>query len=176
MMIASVLMLSVVPCTAGPGDDAVCTALLEDERTQMADYDLDVELGQLRLAAFEKIYELVDGLRKHEAIEQMAWLKARHDRDAARLELDLTPFIPIAGQYRVRVVPTAGRVEVGDEVLLQAGQESTPGTLRRTPGAKESPDTFDVNRTAAVTEDSDVRLSLVLRGRPCAGVVLIRAR
>ena len=43
MMIASVLMLSVVPCAASPGNDTVCAALLEDERTQMADYELDVE-------------------------------------------------------------------------------------------------------------------------------------
>ncbi len=87
VVIAVVLSLGFVPGAAG-ADDAVCVALLEDERTQLADYELDVELAQARLAAFEKIYRLIDGLWQHEAIERLIWLEARHDRDSARLELE----------------------------------------------------------------------------------------
>ena len=76
------------PLVAGADDTAVCTALLDDERIQLADYGLEVELAQSRLAAFEKICTLVDGLWEAEAIPRMTWLEARHDRDAARLDLE----------------------------------------------------------------------------------------
>ncbi len=87
VVIAVLLLPALVPCAAG-ADDAVCVALLEDERVQLADYALEVELAEARLAAFEKIYALIDGLWQHEAIERLIWLEVRHDRDGARLELE----------------------------------------------------------------------------------------
>ncbi len=87
VVIAVLLLLALVPCAA-VADDAVCVALLEDERVQLQDYELDIELRQARLVAFEKIYALVDGLRQHAAIERLIWLEAQHDRDGARLELE----------------------------------------------------------------------------------------
>jgi hypothetical protein len=81
------------PVAAGVDDAAMCTALLEEERMQLADYALEVELARSRLAAFEKICVLVDGLWEAEAIPRMTWLEARHDRDAARLDLEAARLI-----------------------------------------------------------------------------------
>jgi hypothetical protein len=114
VMVASLLMLSVVPCDAGLGDDAVCTALLEDERAQMADYELEVELAQSKLAAFEKIYELIDSLRKQEAIEKMTWLKAQHDRDAARLGLERARLILARQQSHIERIRLGCAAPDGD--------------------------------------------------------------
>lgn len=100
-----------------------------------------------------------------------SWSASEFDQGRAELEIDLTPFIPEAGQYRVRFKIPGGKVSIRDEALLQQGQASTPGILKSVEGAA---DTFHISRTAAVTEEADIRLKVILDGRACPGVVLIR--
>jgi len=93
--------------------------------------------------------------------------------DRLTLTVDLTPFVDEAGQWQVQFRKVAGDEALGvqDEVLFQAGQASAPGILRRT-GNTES--TFDISRTAVVTEETDIQLRVTLMGRDTAGVILIR--
>ena len=90
----------------------------------------------------------------------------------AALDGDLTPFIPEAGQYRVRFEPIGGKPGIEEARLFQQGQESNPGILRRVEGAAGL---FHISRTAVVTAEADIRMSVVLSGEPCSGAVLIGA-
>lgn len=91
---------------------------------------------------------------------------------AIRLDVDLTPHIKEAGQWRIRFEPLGSAdILLRDGILFQAGQAATPGILTRVDGA---PDTFNLNRTAVVTEEADIRLRVVVEGAPCSGAVLIR--
>jgi len=89
--------------------------------------------------------------------------------------VDLTPFIREAGQWQVQFRKVAGDEDITltDEVLLQSAQASAPGVLRRN---GEMANTFDISRTAVVTEESDIRLQVNLSGRGTEGVILIRHR
>lgn len=102
------------PVVAETGADAVCAALIDDEQTQLADYELDVELAQSRLAAFEKICSLINDLWEREAIERMIWLRARHDRDAARLELERARLILARQQSHVDQLRLGCDASAGD--------------------------------------------------------------
>jgi hypothetical protein len=119
--IAMLLMLASTPF-ALPDDTAVCVAMLDDERVQLADHELKVELAKLRLAAFEKICDLVDGLWEEQAIERMIWLEARHDRDASRLELE---------RARLILERQQGLVERLRSVCGGEGEKAVPEARRR---------------------------------------------
>ncbi|MBN2308617.1 MAG: alpha-L-fucosidase [Candidatus Hydrogenedentes bacterium] len=103
-----------------------------------------------------------------------AWARAAFEGRKAAIEIDLTPFITEPGQYQVQFKTVDGRrPRCEEEVLLQSGQASAPGILRRTEGEQN---TFDVNRTAVITDQADIRLKVVLNGKPSEGIVLIRQR
>lgn len=91
--------------------------------------------------------------------------------------VDLSAHIPQPGQYEVRIEKTdgSGDFRVDKAVLLYEGEEATPELLTRL----EAPNTFNVNRTAQVTQEtsSKLRLELVPEGSAdCQGRVLIRPR
>jgi hypothetical protein len=65
----------------------LCRLVLETEQFDLEDDRLALELAQSNFAAFEEIYKLIEGLWRHEAIPRMTYLEAKHDRDAAELDL-----------------------------------------------------------------------------------------
>ena len=86
--------------------------------------------------------------------------------------INLAPHIPEPGQYRVTLITAGGKeVALCDELLLQQGQVSAPGILRRVDGVKNM---LHISRTAAVTRETCVRLRMTIKGDPCPGVVLIK--
>lgn len=101
-----------------------------------------------------------------------AWNAADWKNGKSVLEVNLTPHIPIAGQYEVKFQLAAGTgpVKLTDEVLLQSGQESAPGVLTR----REEPLCYNVNRTAVITKEADIRLKVSIEAPGTQGVLLIR--
>jgi len=100
------------------------------------------------------------------------WTRDDFDQGKAVLNLDLTPYITEAGQYQVRFQTTDDSdIRFQDEVLLQAGQASAPGMLRRVDDEKNA---FSISRTAVVTERADIRLHLTVVSEASDGIVLIR--
>ena len=100
------------------------------------------------------------------------WTRDDFDQGKAVLNLDLTPHITEAGQYQVRFQTTDDSdIRFEDEVLLQAGQASAPGMLRRVDDEKSA---LSISRTAVVTERADIRLHLTVAGEASEGIILIR--
>jgi hypothetical protein len=86
--------------------DSLCPAAIDEERRELEELRLGVDLGRSNVAAFEKIYELVEGLWKADATDRMTWIRAKYDRDAARLALEEADWIvrrqeALLEQYRI---------------------------------------------------------------------------
>ena len=64
----------------------LCRLLLQEERSERDDLELDVELAGTELVAAEEIFGLLDRLWKEDAVERILYLAGKHDRDAAKLE------------------------------------------------------------------------------------------
>ena len=102
---------------------------------------------------------------------------ARVFTTAAPLTLDLSPFILKPGQFEVKFEQTGGQhsFRIAETTLLYEGEVATPGLL--TP--LTVPNTFNVNRTAQVTQETSSVLKVELAakdGSDCAGTVWIRSR
>lgn len=80
----AVLFLAAAPAPAEPGDTyLLCPLVLEQERDDVEEMRLQVELAESRLAEAEQILGLVERLREDDAIERIVYLAAKHDRDVA---------------------------------------------------------------------------------------------
>lgn len=66
----------------------VCELVLHDQLTQLADARIAVDLARSDFAAYERIFAMIQGLRDAKTLPEMDYLKARYDRDAARLTLE----------------------------------------------------------------------------------------
>ena len=64
----------------------VCELVLADRRLERDDLDLDVQLTLSDREASGKIFDLVEALWKNDAIEKIIYLRAKHDRDATRID------------------------------------------------------------------------------------------
>jgi hypothetical protein len=84
----SALLLAADPVAADDPTLMVCPLALAEERTDLQDAALEVELARSALTAYEKIYEQVAELAAADAIDRMTYLRTRYDRDAARLALE----------------------------------------------------------------------------------------
>lgn len=87
------------------------------------------------------------------------------------MEFDLTPFITEVGQWQVQFQSNS-KIRISDQVLYQSGQASTTGILKRD---RKNKNTFNINRTAVITERADIRLKLKMKGDG-TGRVVIRKR
>ena len=85
---------------------AFCELVLHEERLELKDWELELNLARSDFAAFEKIFKLIDELWKDKVIERMAYLGTKHDRDAAKLALERADLIvdrqeALIEQYRL---------------------------------------------------------------------------
>ncbi len=85
---------------------AFCELVLHEERLELKDWELELNLARSDFAAFEKIFKLIDELWKDKVIERMAYLGSKHDRDAAKLALERADLIvdrqeALIEQYRL---------------------------------------------------------------------------
>jgi hypothetical protein len=68
--------------------DAVCDLLIHEERAELEDAQLSVSLARSTYAAYERVLEMIEGLWQADAIERMAYIEAKFDRDSALLTLE----------------------------------------------------------------------------------------
>ena len=101
-----------------------------------------------------------------------AWTPADFNSDRARLDINLAGSITEAGQWELQFLPAkdTDSLKLSDGILLQQGQESVVGALSRKEG---KPNTYNINRTAVVTEDARIRFQVTVSGSR-SGVVLLR--
>ena len=86
---ASILcaLIQVSAAAADEVDHAVCALILHEERGDVEDAELAVDLAESHLAAAESIFELVDALWKEELIERLNYLFAKHRIDVAVIDV-----------------------------------------------------------------------------------------
>jgi hypothetical protein len=85
------LILATLGSSAALAENAtnpLCTLVQREERLHLEAYELESGRADTRLAAEEQIFTLVDALWKDGLIERITHLKAKHDRDVARIDVD----------------------------------------------------------------------------------------
>jgi hypothetical protein len=92
----------------------ICPLVAHEEAVELEDAQLAVELARSSVAAFDKIYGLIAGLYKAEAIDRMRYLRAKYDRDAAKLSLERADLVlarqeALIGQLTILCEETDGR-------------------------------------------------------------------
>jgi hypothetical protein len=83
-----------------------CDLLIYEELSELEDARIAVDLAKSDFAAYERIFEMIEGLWKAKTIPHMAYIEAKYDRDAARLELEKADLIlerqsVLVQQYRL---------------------------------------------------------------------------
>jgi hypothetical protein len=71
----------------------LCDLVIYEEMSELEDARISVDLAKSDFAAYEKIFEMIEGLWKAETIPYMAYVEAKYDRDAARLVLEQADLI-----------------------------------------------------------------------------------
>lgn len=102
-----------------------------------------------------------------------AWSPQDFQTGKARLEIDLSPFIPRPGQYEVQFERSDGHAtfEIEKIELFYEGERATPSLLTQL----DEPNRFNVNRTAQITDETRSTLRVVLSAAQAfGGKVLIR--
>jgi len=84
----------------------VCEVAIYEEMSELADARADVDLARSDFAAYEKIFDMIKGLWDAKTIAEMDYIKAKYDRDAAKLTLERNDFIlerqgALVEQYRL---------------------------------------------------------------------------
>ena len=99
---AAVLVIGNVPADAAERIlEPACELAIYEERVELEDMQLEVELAESNLAAFETVFDLINRLWKAEAIERLAFLRAKYDFDAARLALERADLLRLRQQALV---------------------------------------------------------------------------
>jgi hypothetical protein len=84
----------------------VCQVVIYDERTELEDARVAVDLAKSSFAAYERILKMIEGLWEAKTIPRMDYIKAKYDRNAAQLELERADLIleiqaALREQYRL---------------------------------------------------------------------------
>lgn len=66
----------------------LCRLLLHEDQRERDDLQLELTLARSTLAAHEEIFVLYDGLWKIQGIERLVYLRGKHDRDLAQIEVE----------------------------------------------------------------------------------------
>jgi hypothetical protein len=103
---ALLAIVCVMPARAQDVTGPVCDVTIYKELSELADARADVDLARSDFAAYEKIFDMVKGLRDAHTIPEMDYLKARFDRDSAKLTLEKYDLIlerqgALVEQYRL---------------------------------------------------------------------------
>jgi outer membrane protein TolC len=106
--LAFVMVLAASAISAGAQDlsSPVCDVVIYDEQTELEDARNNVDLAKSDFAAYVRIFEMIEQLWKSGTVPQMDYIKAKYDRDAARLKLEKADLIldrqsALVEQYRL---------------------------------------------------------------------------
>ena len=95
-----------VPTIAQDLPASVCEAAIHEENIELDDYKIAVDLAESNYEAYLKIFKMIEGLYSANTIPRMDYVKAKYDRDAAKLELERSNLIlerqgALVEQYRL---------------------------------------------------------------------------
>jgi outer membrane protein TolC len=106
--LAFVMVLAASAISAGAQDlsSPVCDVVIYDEQTELEDARNAVDLAKSDFSAYVKIFEMIRKLWESGTVPQMDYLKAKYDRDAAKLKLERADLIldrqsALVEQYRL---------------------------------------------------------------------------
>jgi len=83
------VLLPAPPAMAQDGFDGLCPLFLQQERTELEDLELAVQLDETRLVVDEEIFVLLEGLWQNDLVGRLPYLSAKHRRDVAENGVEL---------------------------------------------------------------------------------------
>jgi len=100
------LAASVLPSPAQDLSVPVCNVVVYDEQSELEDAAIALELARSSFGTYEKIFEMIRKLWEAGTVPSMDYIKAKYDRDAARLTLEKANLIlerqsSLVEQYRL---------------------------------------------------------------------------
>jgi hypothetical protein len=100
------LAASAMPVTAQDLPASVCEVVIHDELAELEDARINIDLAKSTFAAYEKILQMLESLWAAGTVPRMDYLKAKYDRDAAKLALEASDLIlerqaALVEQYRL---------------------------------------------------------------------------
>jgi len=106
---SAVLMVFFIAASPSVAQDLsahICEVVIYDENTELQDSMLAVDLARSNFAAYKRIFEMIEGLWEGRTIPRMDYIEAKHDLDAARLDLERAGLIldrqdALVEQYRL---------------------------------------------------------------------------
>ena len=108
LLLLTVLLaiVCVTPASAQNVPAPVCEVAIYEELSELADARAAVDLARSDFAAYEKIFDMIKGLWDAKTIPDMDYMKAKYDRDAAKLTLEKNDLIlerqgALVEQYRL---------------------------------------------------------------------------
>ena len=104
-----ILLAGSTGALSGEPRPPLCDLALQEERLELDEFRLALELARSGLAAYEKIYLLIEELWENDATERMIYLEARFDRDAARVALDRADLMVLRQQALIEYYRLACR-------------------------------------------------------------------
>ncbi|MBN2242392.1 MAG: hypothetical protein JW793_06855 [Acidobacteria bacterium] len=101
-----VLCISAVSGTSQDLSGPVCEVVIHDENAELEDFRINADLARANFEAYQKIFRMIEGLWKGQAIPRMDYIEAKYDQDAARLELERSGLVlerqtALVEQYRL---------------------------------------------------------------------------
>jgi hypothetical protein len=81
-------IVCVMPSSAQDVPTPVCDVTIYKELSELADARAAVDLARSDFSAYEKIFDMITGLWNAGTIPEMDYLKAKYDRDGAKLTLE----------------------------------------------------------------------------------------
>jgi len=185
------VLLPAPPAMAQDGFDGLCPLFLQQERTELEDLELAVQLDETRLVVAEEIFFLLEGLWQNDLVGRLPYLSAKHRRDVAENGVELARRRidrqqAAVEQYRLvcsaapeheqtsddrraleeahqRYLDADCRVRTLDVTVFEIDLAATRGALPAV-GASREVQRIDVNATGQVFPDTRAR-SLTLMSR-----------
>jgi hypothetical protein len=114
------VLLSPLPAAAQGDLTGLCALFLQQQQTELEDFELAVEADETRLQVAEELFGLLDDLWRNDIAERLFYLGVKHRRDAADVNLQRSRRLlerqqAAVEQYRLACsVPTAQEGTSGD--------------------------------------------------------------
>lgn len=115
------------PASAQDVPVPVCNVAIYEELSELADARAAVDLARSDFAAYEKIFDMIKGLWDAKTIPDMDYMKAKYDRDTAKLTLEKNDLIlerqgALVEQYRL----------VCNGTTADSGKQNRAAAIRKT--------------------------------------------
>jgi hypothetical protein len=119
------LSVSAAPAATGLQQPAslICQLVLEEERLERDDLDLNVRLTLSQMQAAERIHALLDDLWQKKAVERLLYLRGKHNREVTAIDHERARFMlerqdAALEQYRLVCEAFLGRETAGDKTRV----------------------------------------------------------